>query len=87
MLPESLGPDLPQLAAHVWLWFCELHAKRTGSGFGHNPITWEAMAAWAQLTRCQPSVQEVQWLQALDRRYLEIVAEASRKKNQQGKRP
>lgn len=74
-MPEQLrGPELPDCLAHVWQWFGDLSAARGGNGWGPNPIGYADVAAWAALTRRDPTAAEVDLLMALDRRYLAAVA-------------
>lgn len=68
------GPKMPRQAQHVWEWFLELAAARTGNGFGPNPISFSELKAWADLTGRNPKPLEIQWLKALDRLWLSINA-------------
>ncbi len=47
-------------------WFDEISRRRTGTGFGANPISYDGVMAWARLTRTRPSAMEVEWIMALD---------------------
>lgn len=68
---ELAGPEFPEACAHVWTWFCQLLAKRSFSVHGApNPISWEAIASWAWLTRSRPTPWEVDLLCALDLAWL-----------------
>ena len=64
------GPRMPRQAQHVWEWFLELNAARTGNGFGPNPITFQELKAWADLTGRNPKPMEVHWLKTLDRLWM-----------------
>ncbi len=67
---ENPNPHpFPEVLAYLWGWFCELGSGRT-CGMGPNPITWEAIQAWAQLTGNSPAPWEVRALRSLDAAYL-----------------
>ena len=73
--PVEDEPELPPMeVAHLWGWFCELHAGRQ-AGFGPGPITWEAMSAWAALTRRTPAPWEVDAIRQLDAAWLTAAQE------------
>lgn len=40
---------VPEAGRQVWYWFKELDRQRTGTGFGFNPISFEAIKAWSDL--------------------------------------
>lgn len=40
---------VPTAGRQVWEWFKELDRQRTGTGFGFNPISFEAIKAWSDL--------------------------------------
>lgn len=73
-LQELEGPGLPPLLVYVWEWFCELSAARGSNGFGANPISWAEIDAWAQRMRRNPSVFELELLQALDAAFVISMA-------------
>lgn len=64
------APQLPYATEHIWGWFSELHQARTGSGFAPNPITYEAIYAWSQLSGAIPTPWEVSVIKAIDAAYL-----------------
>lgn len=68
------GHPLPAPCAHVWAWFCELHASRQGGGFGPGPIGHAGILAWQTLTGIRPTRQEIDWLLALDLTWLVVQA-------------
>lgn len=59
----------PEAAAQVWEWFMELATGRT-AGLGPNPLTWEGIAAWCDLTGNRPAPWEVRAIKALDLAFL-----------------
>lgn len=47
-IEEQLEPlECPEEAYYLWEYFCSMNARRTGNGFGPNPITDEGVMAWA----------------------------------------
>jgi len=73
--PELDGPACPELARHLWEWFGELHAARTHSGLGPNPISWPDLDAWSRLTGVRPSPSELYCLRALDAAWFAVQRE------------
>ena len=69
------GPPCPEAVEHIREWFLSLHAARTAGGFGPNPITYEALAAWATLTHTRPTAWEIETLRALDAAVLSIPSD------------
>jgi hypothetical protein len=62
-----LGPELPQLGAHVWDWFWKLHIQRQGTGFSAQAITWEAIDAFVRnRLGFKPDGWEIDGILALD---------------------
>lgn len=59
----------PDPLSYLWEWFMELGSGRTG-GFGPNPLTWEGISAWCDLTGTRLSPWEVRAIKALDCAYL-----------------
>lgn len=68
-------------AKHVWEWFLELHAARSGSGFGPNPIGYADIDAWARLSRRRLAAWEVAAIRAMDQAYLEVQGAAHAEKD------
>lgn len=68
-------PEPPEEAAHVWEWFWELDAARGGNGFGLNPLSWEEIAAWADLNGVRPEQMELRLIKAMDAARLKASAE------------
>jgi hypothetical protein len=56
-------------------------------GMGPNPISWEAMRAWADLTGRRPSPPEVSVLRAMDQRWLETSARLRKEEQGEGGAP
>ena len=73
--PEALEPptDFPQLVSHVWAAFITLNNSRTQGFSGPNPITYEQIKAWKELTETPVSSWEVTAIKRLDTVYMGIV--------------
>jgi hypothetical protein len=66
------GPDLPELYAWAWRAFLELDRTR---GPGPAPIAYADMEAWARLTGCKLSPEDVALIVELDQLGFRIRAE------------
>lgn len=64
------GEPLPPDAEHVWRWFQELDQARGSNGFGANPISYQDVLAWVQLTGTITRPSEVAAIMMLDRMWL-----------------
>ena len=42
------GPELPDLAAHVWGWWLDLSTTRGSSGFGPQPLNRREVSRWEE---------------------------------------
>ncbi len=56
----------PETLRYLHGWARELHARSGTSGFGMNPLTWQAFDAWARRTGRAPDPAETDALFALD---------------------
>lgn len=63
----------PEPVRYIWEWFCELARGRTMGPAGPNPITWEAIAAWAGLCRLHLDPLEVRLIMRIDAVFLEVM--------------
>lgn len=47
-MPQQLEdlPELPELAAHIWQYFVDLHSERGNSGMGASKITSAGLLDW-----------------------------------------
>lgn len=71
--PKELdGPPMPELGAHLWSWFSQLHKARQG------PITYSEIEAWARLTGNSPQAWEVQAIKEIDVAYLKHQTEEAK---------
>ena len=72
---EFIGPDFPDVSAHVWEAFLGLHSGRTYGMSGPNPLTWEAIQAWCNLTGIVLSSWELETVKALDMTWVRVMNE------------
>lgn len=64
---EGINPEeLPEEAAHVWLWFLQLNAKRPQAMSGISPISASEIYYFFCNRQITPEVWEVDALAALD---------------------
>lgn len=64
------GPALPDEAAYLWGWYCELAAARNSNGFGPVPLSFAEIDAWARLNARVLHPFELRALRALDAAWL-----------------
>lgn len=77
---------VPTIAIYLWEWFLDLHTTRT-SGFSTNPITYQELKAWTDLTHSYPSPWEITVLRRMDMRYLETVNELTERRHPKKQTP
>ena len=72
---EALEPPtpFPMLLEHVWSAFCSLSNRRTAGFSGPNPITFEQIKAWKELTETPMDPWQIQVVIRLDRVYMEVA--------------
>lgn len=68
-IDEPNEKPFPEALSYLWGWFCDLASGRT-CGMGPNPITWEGIAAWCDLTGTKPARWEVRAIKEIDAAYL-----------------
>ena len=73
--PEALEPPtvFPQLMSHVWSAFCRLSNSRTQGFSGPNPITYEQIKAWKELTETPVEPREVEAIKSVDTVYMRVA--------------
>jgi len=64
--PELISPDFPDVAAHLWAAFLDIHKGRSYGMSGGNPRSWSDIAAWCNLTGIVLSSWDVETIKALD---------------------
>lgn len=72
---EALEPptEFPVLISHVWSAFCILSNSRSAGFSGPNPITYEQIKAWKELTETPLASWEVEAIKRLDVVYLGVA--------------
>lgn len=73
--PDLIEPPFPDRASHIWQAFVELHAGRSYSGGGPNPLSWSEMLAWATLMGLGLKEWEIRAIKALDGVWLRVMGE------------
>jgi hypothetical protein len=72
--PQELeGPKFPELVSHVWSAFISLSNSRTAGFSGPNPITYEQIKAWKELTNTVVSTRDVAAIMSIDRVYMRVA--------------
>jgi len=74
---EKYDRPIPQHLAYLMGWFWQLSGRRTCGMGGLDPISWEAVDAWASRTKNNPRQWELDALCRIDNAYL--VANAPEK--------
>ena len=81
-MPDGLAvPDIPAALAHIWEWFCDLHAARSGNGGGPNPISYSEIMAWSLLTGRAPAPRDVRAIMDIDAAFFSELAEQDRRRD------
>lgn len=68
----EIGFDCPPELEWHFHAFLGLSRKRSGGGFGANPLAWSEVESWARLCRIELLPWEVDVLMALDEVWLEV---------------
>ncbi|MGY2048914.1 phage tail assembly chaperone [Methylobacterium sp. JK268] len=61
---------MPPAGAHLWRWFWDLSAQRTGSGFGPNPLQFSEICAWQALAGVRMKTWERRSILKMDETFL-----------------
>ena len=71
---EALEPptEFPMLLGHVWSAFCDLSGRRSVGFSGPNPISYEQIKAWKELTDTPIDAWEVAAIMRLDQNYMRV---------------
>jgi hypothetical protein len=74
---EKFNSDalFPDVASHIWASFLELHDGRTYGMSGPNPISYDIIKAWCDLTSVQLSPWEIETIKSLDNLWIKITGE------------
>jgi hypothetical protein len=65
--------EFPTLLSHVWSAFISLSNSRTSGFSGPNPITYEQILAWKQVTEQPLEAWEAETIKRLDSIYLGVA--------------
>lgn len=80
-MPAGLRPPpIPAALSHIWGWFAEISAARSGNGGGPNPIAYSEIEAWARLTGRVPEPRDIHAIKLLDAELMRVWAEQDRKR-------
>ncbi|MGI9143584.1 MAG: phage tail assembly chaperone [Fluviibacter sp.] len=68
-------PPFPELAIHIWSAFLELHNGRTYGMSGPNPISYDTVYFWCQMTGIVLTPWELGVVKDLDNEYIKAMGE------------
>ena len=72
--PQALiGPQFPTLVSHIWSAFISLSNGRSMGFSGPNPIGYEQIKAWKELTETPLKAWEIEAIKRLDVVYLGVA--------------
>ena len=72
--PKELeGPDFPISIEYLWSAFLSLSVSRTTGFSGPNPITYEEIRAWKELTQTPLTSRDVEAIKRLDLVYMRVM--------------
>jgi len=69
---ELEGPDFPEVLSHIWSAFFALSSGRSGGFAGPNPISYQDIKAWMELTNNYLDPREVEAILMLDTVYMRV---------------
>jgi hypothetical protein len=67
------GPDFPMLVSHIWSAFILLSSARSAGFSGPNPISYEEIKTWKELTETPLDAREVEAIKRLDTVYMRVM--------------
>ena len=65
----------PDVASHIWAAFNELHDGRTYGMRGPNPISYENISSWCELSGVELQYWEIQIIKSIDNIYIKTISE------------
>lgn len=65
----------PDAASHIWSTFLELHEGRTYGMSGPNPISYDIIKAWCDLTGVALGTWELEIIKSLDNLWIKSIGE------------
>jgi len=84
-IPEEYRSlPFPEALGYCWGWFIELSRTRASNGFGVNPISYNEIVCWSELTGVRPDSIEIQALMALDVAFMSVQADEIKKRGKNG---
>jgi hypothetical protein len=72
-LKQLDGPEFPTLLSHIWSAFILLSNSRSMGFSGPNPITYEQIKAWKEVTQTPLEAWEVSALKRLDTIFIRVM--------------
>ena len=74
-IQELNGPSIPEVAAYLREIFTDLHKGRSYGMSGGNPLTYEGIWAWCNLSGVRLSWGEVEIVKMLDAEWIKSMNE------------
>ena len=72
--PTALeSPAFPLLVSHIWSAFILLSSTRSAGFSGPNPISYEEIRTWKELTETPLDAREVEAIKRLDAVYMRVM--------------
>ncbi len=69
--------ECPDSLFYIWEYFLTMNIRRTGNGYGPNPLTPPEVEAWARLHGVRLTPFEAEALDGLETRFLKHFAKAA----------
>lgn len=79
-LEQLEGPEFPTCMSYVWSVFLDLNNSRSMGEAGAQPITYQDIKAYTDLTHTALSPRDVNTIKLVDREYLSIMNASEKKK-------
>lgn len=74
--PQLENPvEFPSLLSHIWFAFISLNSARSIGPSGVNPLSYQDIKAWKELTNSVINPKEIEAIKRLDNAYLEASYE------------
>lgn len=78
-LPKQLEvQEPPELVAHLWRYFAELHKERQSNGFNTGRITATTIKDWCQVYCVELELWEVKAIKKMDEAWIKIQEETKK---------
>jgi len=72
--PEPLiGPDFPQELSYIWSAFIHLSGSRSVGFSGPNPLSYQEIKCWMDITATPLKPWEVETVKSLDNIYMKVT--------------